>query len=133
MQPAAALHILWWVTERASGQPAGRRPPNGISSPAAVMGRCLARHLVHLTVSHAQMKHQTVPQVRYWDIRQSGCLHCFDQHDTKKCAMQGSRGGDGKACPSKTGTWAACAGRLMGQQPMQALLRLSPQLRMMAV
>ena len=26
-------------------------------------------------------------QVRYWDIRQSGCLHCSDQHDTHRCAI----------------------------------------------
>ena len=37
-----------------------------------------------------RMKLVSLMQVRYWDIRQSGCLHCFDQHDTHKCAIRPS-------------------------------------------
>ena len=38
------------------------------------------------TVSAKQACYKCM-QVRYWDIRQSGCLHCFDQHETHRWAV----------------------------------------------
>ena len=113
-RPAAHSRTRWSGTGRRCGRCTGAAPASGTSSPAHATARCAHRpphapcavcpshhatglvfqQRCRLTLQKADIKRckgrrMAAAQVRLWDIRTSGCVHIFDQHDTRSGARSG--------------------------------------------